>query len=774
MADNISNYLSTPEGYVSPEQLKATQEYARALMTGSGQQPVHHWTQGVSNMVNALVGGLTDSNAFKKSRASQDYEAARFEQARQQQMGNQPAPQGTVMAPGVPYMGGPFKQALAPEGDNSGADPVSRAAAITAQQESGGNYNAIGPATRTGDKAYGKYQVMGANIPSWTQETLGRSMTPQEFLASPEAQEAVYKAKMGQYIEKYGPRAGAAWFAGEGGMNNPNAQAHRPDGTPFGPTVAQYGGAFANKFGNQAPSTALAFDGTPSGAQSPAVGAISSALAARSGAGAPTAPIQRPDPASGQPLMIDPRLINNRQIGSREMQAIVGSNYLPKTAQDAMIGVGMAQGQSQAIPVPGGNVLVNPAHPGVQQFFPDIQKGTIKAGSVEIPTYSVWDQRLGGYREIPMYPPGTAPGVTAGPRSEAPAMPTEQPKASAEGGPSSPANASVKVASTDPTAGIAAAGTTPQTAQPPAAPATPLQKFAQGGMPPQGGAPSNSALDRALTLKRTVDQMDVKKSGEEESAKKGSELAQKGFDEITGQAAQAANAIPALERMKMRTGDPFKGTPGDPRMHFGAYAGAKDVKARYIDPLVGNGENNNAPNEAFDKDRAALVLSEIKPMLQGTGQVRLAEIHLLNTANADRNLSQAANQAILEVTDRSLRRSVMIGDMANQYQRGQDVVDPVSGRVLLPAGQGNRGADAQFKQIASQFAKDHPMFTDEEVHTLDRMMDLKSEEGKKGKGDKARQPTPDQINELRANPQFKDSFKKHFPGVDVDAILGGK
>src|SRR5688500_8767678 len=40
--------------------------------------------------------------------------------------------------------------------------------------ESGGRYNAIGPRTKNGDRAYGKYQVMGNNVPVWTKAALGR------------------------------------------------------------------------------------------------------------------------------------------------------------------------------------------------------------------------------------------------------------------------------------------------------------------------------------------------------------------------------------------------------------------------------------------------------------------------------------------------------------------------------------------------------------------------------------------------------------------------
>lgn len=82
--------------------------------------------------------------------------------------------------------------------------------------ESGGRYDAIGPVTRSGDRAYGKYQVMGANIPAWTKKHLGREMTPQQFLADKDAQEKVFSREFGGYVGKYGNPQDAAsmWFSG--------------------------------------------------------------------------------------------------------------------------------------------------------------------------------------------------------------------------------------------------------------------------------------------------------------------------------------------------------------------------------------------------------------------------------------------------------------------------------------------------------------------------------------------------------------------------------
>mgnify|MGYP001098837505 CR=1 FL=1 len=80
-----------------------------------------------------------------------------------------------------------------------------------------GGYSALGPITQRGNRAYGKYQVMDFNIGPWTEKYLGRRMTPDEFLASPEAQDAVFRGEFGSYVQKYGnPQdAASAWFTGQ-------------------------------------------------------------------------------------------------------------------------------------------------------------------------------------------------------------------------------------------------------------------------------------------------------------------------------------------------------------------------------------------------------------------------------------------------------------------------------------------------------------------------------------------------------------------------------
>lgn len=99
---------------------------------------------------------------------------------------------------------------------SAGAESVANVAAAIGQYESGGNYSAIGKTTASGDRAYGKYQIMGNNVRAWTKQILGREMSPEEFLGDHAAQDAVAQAKLGDYLTKYGTVEDAAsmWFSG--------------------------------------------------------------------------------------------------------------------------------------------------------------------------------------------------------------------------------------------------------------------------------------------------------------------------------------------------------------------------------------------------------------------------------------------------------------------------------------------------------------------------------------------------------------------------------
>jgi hypothetical protein len=173
-------------------------------------------------------------------------------------------PVGVQVAQAAPPSGVAM-DALPPEitAGASKSSAVDRLKAGIAQSETGGQRDPYGSVTSTGTghKVYGKYQVYDDNIPIWTKQATGQAMTPAQYLASPEAQEAVASHKLGEYANKYGYAGAArAWLAGEGGMNNPNAR-DKFGSDPYGYSAKVMARA---GLGDDAGGTqALAFDGAP-------------------------------------------------------------------------------------------------------------------------------------------------------------------------------------------------------------------------------------------------------------------------------------------------------------------------------------------------------------------------------------------------------------------------------------------------------------------------------------------------------------------------------
>lgn len=135
-----------------------------------------------------------------------------------------------------------------PQQPNTFTDPnIERAARAISPIESGspqGNYTLVSKASPSGDRAYGRYQVMGANVGPWTEKWYGKRLTPQDFLQNKAAQDAVFAGQFGEYMKKYGPEGAArAWYAGEGGMKNSGAT------DVYGRlTVGDYGQQFMKNF----------------------------------------------------------------------------------------------------------------------------------------------------------------------------------------------------------------------------------------------------------------------------------------------------------------------------------------------------------------------------------------------------------------------------------------------------------------------------------------------------------------------------------------------
>lgn len=140
--------------------------------------------------------------------------------------------------------GGGITPAAGPMPSGGAPTPILRARAAIQSIESGGNYGVMGPVTSSGDRAYGAYQVMGKNIGPWTKEAFGRAMTPEEFLKSPQVQDALFDYQFGRLMDHYGPEgASLAWFTG-----SPEGTRDRQD--QLGTSGSDYAAKFMAAFGD--------------------------------------------------------------------------------------------------------------------------------------------------------------------------------------------------------------------------------------------------------------------------------------------------------------------------------------------------------------------------------------------------------------------------------------------------------------------------------------------------------------------------------------------
>lgn len=115
-------------------------------------------------------------------------------------------------------------------GTNKAINSIDDVLKRIAKVEGSGKYDQLGPVVKSGQykgqRAIGRYQVMPGNVPSWTMEALGVSMTPQQFLNNPQAQEAVARHQMMKTYKKYGNwnDVASVWFTGRPLAQGKNAK----------------------------------------------------------------------------------------------------------------------------------------------------------------------------------------------------------------------------------------------------------------------------------------------------------------------------------------------------------------------------------------------------------------------------------------------------------------------------------------------------------------------------------------------------------------------
>lgn len=783
MADDPTNMLSTPQGYATPQQLAQIREYATKLTDPSKMQPVQSWTQGVSNMVQALMGGWQNSQANQFDRTNQATRAAASMPGLPTQF-DKPTGNSRDASEKAPREGA---SNFAPTGGNF---DLAKAADITSGQESGGRYDNVtttkNPKSGQMQSALGKYGVMDFNVGPWTKEVLGKEMTPQEFLGSPEAQDTVYKSKMGGYLAKYGPEgAGRAWLGGPGGVSNPQ----RTDA--LGTSVGDYG----NKF-------ALAFNGQPASPATPDAGsAIVQALqngkpGAPTGAGAPPVSAAGGDAALDRPI-IPPELVPRRAVISRQqvLQQLADPEMTPEQRQNTVNNY-MAQFQPIQMPVTGGTVLINPQNPMQQKFIPSIEKASTKyPGGYETPTPYVTSPYGNSITRLPMQTPG-APGATPRPPAQPPAggalpfAPAQgaAPASTLPGGPP-PAMPAPPAAPAGLPAGalpFAAAGAPAAPALPAGGPAmaqnAPMVPPTIGGLnaPPPGAPPMGPKVASNINIpgipQQDQDIMDKFRKIEIDQAQKKSaaegagKAFSKRYEDMTVAGNKAVEEAPLLDIAKNLMNDPrnYTGIGADAVLDWNRIKSAAGQ-------ALGNEElkNSAAPQETFKKIVSGNILNAMKSQLQGLGQIRVAEIHLLQQANASSNNTIPANRALIEIAKRANDRLVMFNNMAQDYASGSEVVDPLDPKnVLAPANMEDgeirprNGIDFGYDKVARKFAQQHPAFTPDETKNYEQLFSGKPGDAGKPAATASQEPTrvssPDEASKLPPGTRYITPDGRHY------------
>ena len=142
-----------------------------------------------------------------------------------------------------------------PSNLRGGSGNVTAFRAAIIGKESGGKYDAVNPDSG----ALGIGQVMPENVGPWTQKYLGRTLTPQQFLDNPAAQDAVVnglfsdllndQAAAGYKGEEAIRRAAAVWYSGRAELWN-NTRPQYTNGRRY-PSIADYTKAIYDSYRQQ-------------------------------------------------------------------------------------------------------------------------------------------------------------------------------------------------------------------------------------------------------------------------------------------------------------------------------------------------------------------------------------------------------------------------------------------------------------------------------------------------------------------------------------------
>lgn len=733
MAVSESNLLSTPEGYATPQQLAQMRDYAKALMAPTPIRPLAHWMPAVADAVSGLTGGYLQHRAGERELQSMDYAGGQKVEG----LTGTPAPG----QPPVP----PAAAGGSPTGAPTGAPtPGGQDPATIRFNNPGGQYP--GPSARaygtTGTATIGGgHQI--AQFPDPVSGAAAQFDLLKRGYAGMPLDQALAKWSGGNNAATYLAGVTRATglppntpitpelLASPQGIALVQAMARHETGRDYPMSPQQWAEAQSKVFGGGA-------GGAPDSPQAMAA----AARGAPAGA-APSGPAGTPRTIGSIPLtsqvnlppgIVQPRVAPNPQALRFLLGA--GSGYTSEAQQNLMTNMYLDRNKPQEFAAPGGRIITSDGKTGT--FVPEIIKrdgakgvegmqnaptseaidpntgtyrvlndGTMGFGPTGIPS----PPGMGGTRGSPSAPPPmldipsigpSTPAPGAGPRSEAPAPEgapqtaaleepaPEQAIAQATEQPPSLLNVKPPLMDTNPgsiagqaqqngiptPAGVEAPQPVPEAA-PPVEPA-PADAQAQSVISPRDQA----FFDQSMQMGRDY-------SANKHYDTKNIDAAEKAYEKIVDTGASASKLKEQLDVAKMLV--------NNPGLIQGVGAGARLDWAR-ITGLLGNVDNAKraAITQAFEKVVSGSILNEMRTALQGLGQVRVAEIDLLNRSSPSMYNQPGANAAIIDLQSRVADMAIDARRAATAFRQGVrwdaqgNPIKDANGRPVLHSGRPSR------------------------------------------------------------------------------------
>ena len=713
--ESESHLLGTPAGYATPEQLKEVRALYQNLLSGTGQQPVKHWTQGISNMVSALVGGLGNQKTIER-----ENEARRFDQK----------PQNMPAWSGENYKEGNYP--AAPKSADTGSSPTSAAAVRT--NNPGAQWP--GPVAAKFGSTESVPLPGGNKIAVFDDPVKGAAaqfaLLEKSYTGIP-LSAAVSKwsggNNAGQYLSHIAKATGLTpdtvitpeLLRGPKGIELAKAMAHWEAGKKYPLADQQWQAAHKLAFGGGQGGPALAFSGEPTNVPPALPGTpppMATALAGQPMAAAARPNMQPPmptpqgvqpghvatNPETGQAVIPEGLTPQRTVVTRRQFENTMQSPYVSPEMKQFVAQSYYAQGQPLEMATAGGRVVINPQRPSQQMFIPDLQKGNLKApGGAEVP----WFGHVGPGNKFQMYGEGGATAPTApkaNPNIDVPDLnfaPNQEGKI-----PAAVLNGLPPEILTGQSAPKMPAGLPPV--------ALPFAAEGGGEAPaiPAEGTKVAQIPDYANRMIDALSQKGVEYEANKKQAEKDIEAYQAKATVVNDVGLKAATSKPAITMAKTLVQDPnmVQGVLAQPRLDF----------KRFLTLISDNpnAKRSVEVSQAFDKLISGNILDDLKITLQGLGQVRVAEIDLLKQAAASRSNDLGSNMAILRQMDKAHDLAIDLSKISTAY--GEGVRWDKNGKVIrsptgAPVIHADRPTSSGLQSALRTYVEKHPILTKDEI-----------------------------------------------------------